>query len=60
MITGTLMYDISISVKGEEEQDKLVEAIKASLKKLDGITEVELVDYDIVDSSDDEDTSEEE
>jgi len=54
------MYDISISVKGEEEQDKLVEAIKASLKKLDGITEVELVDYDIVDSSDDEDTSEEE
>ena len=60
MLTETLMYDININVKGEEEQNKLVEAIKSSLNKIDGVTEVELVDADTSNSSDDEDTSEDE
>lgn len=54
MITGKLMYDISIVVDNEIALKKLLEEIAAKLKSIEGINDTEEVDSDIEDDGDEE------
>ena len=54
MITGTLMYDISITADNQKDLERISADIRQALKPITGVTDTEEVDSDISDDSDDE------
>ena len=52
MITGTLMFDIGIEVKDEDELKTLSSAIYQSVKQINGVVSAEEVDCDVNESDD--------
>ena len=54
MITGTLMFDISIQADNQEDLERISADIRQALKPVKGVTDSEEVDTDVFDDSDDE------
>lgn len=52
MITGTLMFDVEFKASNTEDQDRIVSAINAAVKAINGVDGCELVDSDISDDAD--------
>lgn len=50
MLTGTLMFDISVEADNQKELERISREICSVLKSIKGITDTEEVDYDISDS----------
>ena len=54
MITGTLMYDISITADNQKDLERISADIRQALKPITGVTDSEEVDSDVNEKSDDE------
>jgi len=54
MITGTLMFDISIQADNQKDLERISADIRQALKPIKGVTDTKEVDSDISDDLDDE------
>lgn len=54
MITGSLTWNIQVSVKDEAELIKLNEHIKSTLKEMAGVDDADEMDCDLEDTGDED------
>lgn len=52
MITGTLMFDVSVEADNQKDLERISADIRAALRTIKGVTDSEEVDSDVSDSDD--------